>query len=284
MKSLYESILDIDDTKLDKNSINAILTKYGIKTRGSGKNTVVTTMIYLKYNDKKEVVPYTWSMYSAKVSANDIPSFSELFPDGATLSAVGRMYKDDEIALSELPKNIKVQMCYINSVSTMNILDVEVGSVCLNGDHNKLLKTSSLNNISRYTDTLKILQILPNTMGIYTGYEDLLDIKNCPFKNIVMQYGARLFGLNPPRKQDVTIQKYLTYDKLEKNGEYWISQYSDPSGQKSEFAQKVKNWIENNPKTTLIMSWGEPFEKVSMEGDKLVATKMSQAEINKLIK
>ena len=35
MRTLYESILDMDDNILDKNGIKALLSQYGIRTRGN---------------------------------------------------------------------------------------------------------------------------------------------------------------------------------------------------------------------------------------------------------
>ena len=275
----------MDDNILDKNSIKILLSQYGIRTRGTGKNTTVIDKIYLNRNSNGEVVPFTWDMDDNNVSADDVVSFSTLFPDGATLTAVGIMHDDELIRLSGLPKNINVQKFYIAGSQTLNMLDARVGAVVCNNAHDETLKTSSINNMSEYTDTLVILDCYPTYNGGYKGFDDILSIKNCPFKNIVWQYGARVFGLKCPKKQTVSIQTYLNSETIDLNGEPLQKQYLvELSGQTSQFAIRIKDWLKNNPNTDLFLSWGVNFEKLTMNGDKLIATKTSQAEINKLCK
>ena len=265
-ESLYESILDIDGSTLDQKGIKALLTQYGIETKGTGKNTVVAgdINIYLNHNSNGEVVLRTSNTFDTPV--DELASISSLFPDGATLQTVNSfLFRKNEVHLSELPKNIKIQKYEISSLESLDMLDAEVGSVDTTVIDYDLLHTPALNHMSKYTDTL---YIHPGTfVHNISKYDSLVDIKNCSFKNIIWQYGVYGFGIVDKFKSSMTISKYLI-----------------DNGQNCNFARRIKTWLKNNPNTNLILSGSRMvFEKLTIKNDEVVATKITQREINKLI-
>ena len=266
MKSLYESILDMDDNILDKNGIKALLSQYGIETKGTGKNTVVADniYIYLNHNSNGEVVLRTSNTYDTPV--DELASISSLFPDGATLQTVNSFsFRKNEVRLSELPKNIKIQKYEISGLESLDMLDAEVGSVGTTVSDFDLLNTPALNHMSKYTDTLYIHPVTFSHR--ISSYDSLVDIKNCSFKNIIWRYGVYGFGIMDKFKSSMTISKYLI-----------------DNGQNCNFARSIKTWLKNNPNTNLILSGSRMvFEKLTLKNDEVVATKITQREINKLI-
>lgn len=276
MKSLYESILGIDDDVLNKVSaetLKSLMTKYHIYTRGSGKNIVVTDSIYLKRNSMGEVVPFTSHMYNEHISPDDVPTLSTFFPDGATLTSVDHIYKEEVVHLSELPANIRVKRYYIDDKSVVDGLDVKVDEVLI-WIATECLEPSILKRISGYTDTL----YLPYVGSDTKHFGKLVSIKNCPLKNLVWPHGAKVFGLQTPQFRECTIYSYLNTDNLTLKGEFVIGAHN-LSGQNSKFANKIKTWIKNNPKTNLIMSWGDKFEKLTVKNNEVVATEFDLSDL-----
>ena len=296
MKSLYESILDMED-KLDDTSLKTLWKNFKLDIIGSGKNLRCKDKIYLAVNDKDEIVPFNWAMIEKKIDPNDVPSISTVFPDGVTLEFCGIYNSSNRTILggtpfgshklSDLPDNIKIKHYYL-SEDNIKILDrpvAEADASCLERD---LITDQTFDYVSKYTDKLYV-----QTLGTYQkGHQNLKLIKNCPFKTLIWIGGAMAFGLDTPIKNTLTINKYLETDKLTSNGRLnpipdntYSWRDSLASGQGSKFANEVKAWLKANPNTTLIMTWSsksKTFEKIELDGDKLVTTKMTLKDIDKL--
>lgn len=252
MKSLYESLLDADIIdKLDSN----IYKLWDLNVSGSGKNAEVTFFTF-DVNDDGDLIPYKIGQ-----NRNDTPTIYQLFPNGVkiTILAPGAEMKinnrSTKIKLSELAKhNITANTFSAYDCDDLKMVDYKCDSVILAAGC--FAKPSmSIQNMfdycAKYTNNLLFNF---NPISDDYNYTPVLSIKNCKMHNIFIREGAPLFGLYSVTSHNVDITQFLKRH-VDVYGSPQGSRDDVPDPQKSKFAIQVKEWIKNNPKTNLFLSW-----------------------------
>lgn len=239
MKSLYESILDVDDTELDDASRKLLFSQLELHVEGTGANTYVDSMVIMKENAAGELCPW-----SSGMNSEDIPSLIELFPQGCTISralfAAELRYKHlNKHKLSELAKHkIYIHHFDLDSKDCLDALDTKVDVVeltCQYGDVH--LNNSTFKRISKYADAAIVDYLGP---GSGVDYKKLINMQDCPLSILAIKGGMKMFGM-----------KNFISSGFRKIPAF-MKDNSDPQAEGYPVIDKIKTWMKNNPKTSLL--------------------------------
>lgn len=298
MKSLYESILDMDDEKLDTSSQNIkdyewnALSggKYGLEVDKGPKGLTINHPVYLYRNGRGEptIVLRTTKLGRRPKASADAPSIAEMFPDGVVLKNVC-FYSYDNVytgKLSDLPDNVVIEELELPNQDNLESIDRKVPTVVFHLETNSGYGTAKNMRMdwTKYVHTL----VVTNDIDKYTNrtFYELMDMKNCPIKNVIILSGGVMFGLQTPDKPTAKIGDFKP-------------DMDDPKQKESygNFVENVKKWIKDNQKSNLIMNWKiqkdsilpipqdwqkQILEQVTLNGDDLKFNTLSSSQKNNL--
>lgn len=255
---LYESILNTDDQKLDAASqdikdseLKAMWDKYGLEVVKGPKGLTVANPVLLSMNDRGEAIIHTHRVTRTLDDlSHDEPSVATMFPDGVVLNKVLADHYTFRYApygkVSDLPRNVVIEELNVLTHKTLETIDRKINRVVYNVEWdsvNDVHKSMIRMDWTKYVHTLVALNM--ENSKYYVEFWDLMDMKNCPIKNVIILSGGMMFGL------------YVPQISTELIGEIEPDDIDDPKQKEAydNFVENTKTWIKNNPKPNLFMNW-----------------------------
>lgn len=279
MKSLYESILDVDNEKLDHASVDALIDEYNrewdIHIKKENGHYCIDDLIVKK--DKNGIIhPSVHPRNPNKsLKIEDTPSIESLF-NKLNIDIVVKNVSDamwdgrNPVYISELHKiGIYPQRRFLYTLNDIRFIDADIDEVFINEMSDKSKCENWMSLINQHVKHLNIVTRDCSQKEIVSsqyGWSDLLTWINCKCK-VIQIATTDCFG---PGAIDVkqTIQEYLE------------------SNQDSTWVRYVKIWLKRNPKTTLVLARpyrSQPTYEKIINRNKLSAKTVSQDEIDKMI-
>lgn len=283
MRSLYESILDIDNEKLDHASDDVILAnakRHNIEvSRKDGKYHIESLVI----TRRKDGQICNGSLRGSRI--NDDQALEEIFVGPLRDAEINHVqnfhgaWSQKDIPLSELTTVIpKPHRYIITDPDNISAIDMDIDIVDIQTMTDSPITWTP--TIDKHAKMLMISDSYNEDRNIH-AWGRFTDWANCKCKVVILTCTDVFGGQIKPYYQGFSMNEYFK-GKYNDYGEPVLKEKLD--NQNSELADHMKLWMTHNPKVNLIIHIGRNYEQIILKKDILSAKQVTIDQINQMIR